>query len=314
MVLDVNAADGAIKREYAWHPDGVDRLFAVRIPAPGADTLAAVLDPITGTVRGLARFRTGAIVKEYAELPWGDAVADTGLVLRYRFAGREYDAESGLYSMRARYYDPGIGRWVSEDPIGVGGGANLYGYAGNDPINLVDPSGLEWLLGRCTGSLDDGTARCEWIWNMPELEVVCGLECALPFGEPGMGGGPRGWLPTLPGGANKGEQREDGEAPAIVVSAKKEAWKRCNAVGITYIATIGPPPLQRGVFDMARVSIQSSIKLGPIRMPVGGNVGVYRGTYSGPVGSTAAFMTLPAQGYVHCASGNAVFIATVPSS
>jgi RHS repeat-associated protein len=33
-------------------------------------------------------------------------VADTGLALRYRFAGREYDAESGRYYMRARYYDP----------------------------------------------------------------------------------------------------------------------------------------------------------------------------------------------------------------
>ncbi|MBK7923496.1 MAG: RHS repeat-associated core domain-containing protein [Gemmatimonadetes bacterium] len=91
--------------------------------------------------------RTGAKVKEYAEAPWGDAVADTGVVVRYRFAGREYDSESGLYYMRARYYDPALGRWISEDPIGVEGGHNLFGYSGNDPVNVVDPWGLDPLCG-----------------------------------------------------------------------------------------------------------------------------------------------------------------------
>ncbi|MBK6779761.1 MAG: RHS repeat-associated core domain-containing protein [Gemmatimonadetes bacterium] len=102
---------------------------------------------MNGTVRGLARLRTGAKVKEYAEAPWGDAVADTGVVVRYRFAGREYDSESGLYYMRARYYDPALGRWISEDPIGVEGGHNLFGYSGNDPVNVVDPWGLDPLCG-----------------------------------------------------------------------------------------------------------------------------------------------------------------------
>jgi len=43
--------------------------------------------------------------------------------------------------MRARYYDPDLGRFLSEDPIGISGGLNLYAYAGNDPVNLWDPSG-----------------------------------------------------------------------------------------------------------------------------------------------------------------------------
>lgn len=45
--------------------------------------------------------------------------------------------------MRARAYDPALGRFLSADPIGVGGGINLYAYAGGDPVNLVDPGGLE---------------------------------------------------------------------------------------------------------------------------------------------------------------------------
>jgi RHS repeat-associated protein len=57
-------------------------------------------------------------------------------------AGREYDQETKLYYMRARYYDPQLGRFLSEDPAGIAAGLNLYTYAGNDPINQRDPSGL----------------------------------------------------------------------------------------------------------------------------------------------------------------------------
>jgi len=47
--------------------------------------------------------------------------------------------------MRARYYDPDVGRFISEDPIGFAGGdVNLYAYVGNNPILFVDPWGLAW--------------------------------------------------------------------------------------------------------------------------------------------------------------------------
>jgi len=50
---------------------------------------------------------------------------------------------NGLYYMNARYYDPTIGRFLSEDPLGLGGGdMTLYSYAGNNPVVFVDPSGL----------------------------------------------------------------------------------------------------------------------------------------------------------------------------
>ncbi|MBK6780971.1 MAG: RHS repeat-associated core domain-containing protein [Gemmatimonadetes bacterium] len=70
-------------------------------------------------------------------------MADTGLVVRYHFAGREYDSESGLYHTRRGTGDPAPGRWISEAPIGIAGGLNVYAYAGNDPVNLTDPSGLD---------------------------------------------------------------------------------------------------------------------------------------------------------------------------
>jgi len=62
----------------------------------------------------------------------------------YAYTGREWDAETGLYYYRARYYDPRTGRFVSEDPIGFGDGPNLYAYVAGDPVNRRDPSGTSW--------------------------------------------------------------------------------------------------------------------------------------------------------------------------
>ncbi|WP_447894313.1 RHS repeat-associated core domain-containing protein [Vreelandella sp. GE22] len=58
-----------------------------------------------------------------------------------RFQGQWQDEESGLYYNRHRYYDPQQGRYISQDPIGLRGGTNLYGYVAN-PMGAVDPLGL----------------------------------------------------------------------------------------------------------------------------------------------------------------------------
>jgi RHS repeat-associated protein len=52
------------------------------------------------------------------------------------------DEDNGLLYMRARYYDPQVGRFISKDPIGYWGGINLYGYVENNPLNYFDPLGL----------------------------------------------------------------------------------------------------------------------------------------------------------------------------
>jgi len=65
-----------------------------------------------------------------------------GSWLAYQYASYRYDSETGLYYMPARYYSPALGRFLQADPIGFSGGFNLYAYAGNDPINQADPTGL----------------------------------------------------------------------------------------------------------------------------------------------------------------------------
>jgi RHS repeat-associated protein len=58
-----------------------------------------------------------------------------------RFQGQYFDAETGLHYNRHRFYDPDCGRFISQDPIGLLGGINLYQYAPN-PVTWIDPLGL----------------------------------------------------------------------------------------------------------------------------------------------------------------------------
>ncbi|MBX8539309.1 RHS domain-containing protein [Pseudomonas cichorii] len=64
-----------------------------------------------------------------------------GLTNPIRFQGQYHDHETGLHYNRYRYYDPGVGRFVSKDPISYAGGLNLYAYAPN-PTGWTDPFGL----------------------------------------------------------------------------------------------------------------------------------------------------------------------------
>ncbi|MEN3369491.1 MAG: hypothetical protein V7609_1634 [Verrucomicrobiota bacterium] len=66
---------------------------------------------------------------------------------RFKFTGREYIPQFGIYEYRNRAYHPGLGRFMSEDPLGFeAGDANLFRYCGNDSVNGSDPFGLEQIV------------------------------------------------------------------------------------------------------------------------------------------------------------------------
>lgn len=86
----------------------------------------------------------GTVVWQSAALPFGRTQVQLGTVQNnLRFPGQYFDAETGLHYNWNRYYDPETGRYLSPDPIGLDGGFNLYAYVENDPVNLVDPEGLD---------------------------------------------------------------------------------------------------------------------------------------------------------------------------
>ena len=79
--------------------------------------------------------------KRYTYDAYGNAISDNGEDDNpYRYCGENYDEETGLYYLRARYYDPSIGRFMSEDP--AQDGLNWYVYCGNNPVMHIDPLGL----------------------------------------------------------------------------------------------------------------------------------------------------------------------------
>ncbi|WCJ60440.1 hypothetical protein NXS98_04725 [Fontisphaera persica] len=73
---------------------------------------------------------------------WDGATGPVALVNPFRFSTKHCDDETGLYYYGHRYYHPHTGRWLSRDPIGEGGGLNLYGLVNNQPVHFVDPHGL----------------------------------------------------------------------------------------------------------------------------------------------------------------------------
>jgi len=93
-----------------------------------------------GSVTSLTN-SAGAIAQTYAFDSFGKLTNSTGsLTNAFQYTGREFDTETGLYYYRARYYDPNIGRFLSEDTVRT---VNLYEYVKSNPTRLTDAFGLE---------------------------------------------------------------------------------------------------------------------------------------------------------------------------
>jgi RHS repeat-associated protein len=81
-------------------------------------------------------------------LPFGETLGATATVANpFQFVGRSgvMTMGNGLDYMRARFYAPFQGRFTSVDPLGAGGGANIYEYGGNNPVNSIDPVGFSYV-------------------------------------------------------------------------------------------------------------------------------------------------------------------------
>lgn len=80
---------------------------------------------------------------QYSYGPFGSISINGTTNNTYTYTGRETDG-LGLYYYRTRYYNPATGRFISEDPAGfAGSGTDFYQYAGDDPIDFIDPFGLD---------------------------------------------------------------------------------------------------------------------------------------------------------------------------
>src|SRR5271156_5963261 len=96
-----------------------------------------------GSITSLSN-AAGTIANAYTYDSFGKLTASTGsLVNPFQYTARESDPETGLYYYRARYYDQGTGRFLSEDSLGFNAELNFYRYAANAPVTWRDPHGKD---------------------------------------------------------------------------------------------------------------------------------------------------------------------------
>lgn len=96
-------------------------------------------------------------------------------VYNLRFPGQYYDKETGLFYNYFRDYDSETGRYIESDPIGLRGGINTYTYVENNPVNLIDPDGLNPIIKggiqclknprACAATLKKVWDGCKWVWK-----------------------------------------------------------------------------------------------------------------------------------------------------
>jgi RHS repeat-associated protein len=146
---------------------GVDMFFS-RTDASG--TVTPLRDALGSVVAQTDA--SGAIQTSYSYEPFGKTTTSgTTNSNTQKYTGREDDG-TGLYYYRARYYSATLQRFISEDPVGVIGGINLYAYVGNNPISFTDAFGLKpgdpfastppWLSGKGRRIMFKGQPAIKW--------------------------------------------------------------------------------------------------------------------------------------------------------
>jgi len=99
-------------------------------------------------------------------MPFGETYVDYAEVeYNKRFPGQYKDAETGLHYNYFRDYDPSIGRYIQSDPIGLGGGLNIYAYVASNPLIYIDSLGLDktlWINIAGGRNISDGPTNGNW--------------------------------------------------------------------------------------------------------------------------------------------------------
>jgi len=209
-------ADAGLVRETLHIMDGQQRIALVETKTQQSGLLNRLRRFFTGPEQ-LIRYQFGnhlgsaslelddqAQVISYEEYyPYGSTSyqavrSQTETPKRYRYTGMERDEESGLAYHSARYYAPWLGRWTSYDPVGISVEPNLYPYALNNPIVLLDPNGrdawwssaLDFVGNGLSWAIGESAANAPGL-HSPTIARIstpeAGVRALIFFGSGGLG-------------------------------------------------------------------------------------------------------------------------------
>jgi len=132
-LVGVLNSSGSVVNQFTFGPE-IDEPLGMR-SAVGNSFLQA------NHLGSIVALTGGSVIEKYNYDPYGKTIVTGSGLNHFRYTGREQDMED-LYYYRARYYDPAILRFLSEDRIGLKGGINTYTYVSGNPLSFVDSLGL----------------------------------------------------------------------------------------------------------------------------------------------------------------------------
>ena len=137
--------NNALVRNCVWSASDANGVGGLLLISEGGSSYLTGYDG-TGNMATLVNAGTGAVAASYDYSPFGETIKATGDYAArnpFRFSTKYTDQESGLIYYGYRFYNPSIGRWLSQDPLAEQGGINLYGFVNNNPENRIDVLGLK---------------------------------------------------------------------------------------------------------------------------------------------------------------------------
>jgi RHS repeat-associated protein len=201
LLAELTDSGDAVATEYSYY--GMDAPHAV-IKQPAGTRLYARMDAL-GSVLALTD-QSASIRTSYEYDDWGKLTSSSdnegfGGRDRARWKGALWmGPEIDAYYMRNRWYEPQSGRFLSEDPIGLMGGLNPVAFAGNDPVNRADPSGL----------IDPVTIWGDpWVWDFAAIFAALQFATYWDYFSRGSDGRPSPGRGTRSPSAAVGRRRRD---------------------------------------------------------------------------------------------------------
>jgi RHS repeat-associated protein len=169
-IIGESEPSGKFLKEYLYMGDV--RLAMVDVPD---ESIYMFINDNLGTPQALTDEERTA-VWQASYLPFGKALVNpnSSIINNFRFPGQYYDGETGLHYNYHRYYEPSTGRYLMADPIGQAGGLNIFAYTLNNPINFIDPLGLEDIVILYATDVKDKSIN-DWFLNKliaPPYKIV----------------------------------------------------------------------------------------------------------------------------------------------